>query len=620
MEASLLGFKEEPEVEDDTKSSSSGRRLVPWLNWDEWLFVKDALFSNSPNSVSSALKRISAWRSRGTLPVLVDVTASIIEIQHKDPYFRQDQSNDNPLSEELLTMLHCMSIVRLVNGVVEKTRKKELVSIAAAADAIGIPRMLIDVRHEGSHRELPSLKVVQSASIKALDWLKSYYWEPQSQAIPFQGEGNAEVKKEIKSKIRELAICLKFNGNAQSSDLPLKGKRVKHGELLLGRHKLFSLVVGKSQTSRLGGSKKQITKILKSVLQLYSSFSSEIVSVLLEYLLKALSSSEVKKNVDASGGLTIEKVLADWKLVMLKLSNKEPELLLNLLKEVLDMIETQEDTKSVEDNPSVGISHSKEEFRRRDYLPSLFAWLVGILSKVPSASENMPKRVLRELLRKCLLISQLCNKQLMDSALHLAKMMNDSFVLEKVQKLSLFTLPNFDNADVQSSLLTSTKMFQFEESIREAAKKLELVKQQIMKNKKPTTLNCETKKPKVWTLTESWNPCPIGMLPRAVGSSGCLPVLDIIDNVKQNIIDNVKQNQVSERKEMPHGAKRDATLDLELLDNSAVKKIRETNEFGELNDELPPERDNRCLLVDGVWKRVTEEELQAIESSVRILV
>lgn len=98
----------------------------------------------------------------------------------------------------------------------------------------------------------------------------------------------------------------------------------------------------------LSGSKKQITKILKSVLQLYSSFSTEIVSVLLEYLLKALSSSEVKKNAGASGGLTIEKVLADWKLVMLKLSNKEPELLLNLLKEVLYMIETQEDTKSVE--------------------------------------------------------------------------------------------------------------------------------------------------------------------------------------------------------------------------------------------------------------------------------
>ncbi|KAJ1432087.1 Las1-like [Sesbania bispinosa] len=385
MEAALLGFKEEPEVEDDTKPSSS------------------------------------AWRYRhGEVEVHCQFSSTSLLLSlkfiTKDPYFRQDQSNDDSLSEEMLAMLYCMAIVRLVNGVVEKTRKKELVSIAVAADAIGIPRMLIDIRHEGSHRELPSLKVVRSASIKALDWLKSYYWEPQSKAIPFQGEGNVKVKKEIKSKIRELAVCMKVNGNSHSSTALLKGKRVKHGELLFGRNKLLSLMVAKSQTSRLGGSKKQITKILKAVLQLYSSFSSEIVSVLLEYLLKALSSSDFNKNADdASVSLTMENVLVDWKLVLLKLCNKEPELLLSLLTEVLDMIEIPEDMKCVEDNPSIGISHSREELRQIDYLSSLFAWLVGILSKVPSAAANMPKRVLLELLRRCLLISQLCNKQLMDA-------------------------------------------------------------------------------------------------------------------------------------------------------------------------------------------------------------
>lgn len=36
---------------------------------------------------------------------------------------------------------------RLVNGVIEKTRKKEEVSIAVAANAIGMPRTLIDIRH-----------------------------------------------------------------------------------------------------------------------------------------------------------------------------------------------------------------------------------------------------------------------------------------------------------------------------------------------------------------------------------------------------------------------------------------------------------------------------------------
>lgn len=271
------------------------------------------------------------------------------------------------------------------------------------------------------------------------------------------------------------------------------------------------------------------------------------------------------------------------------------------------------------ENTCIGISYSRAEFRRSDYLSSVFAWLVGILSKVPSAVANMPKRVLLELLRKCLLISQLCNKQLMDSALHLAELMDDSSLLERVKKLSLVGLSNLGNADADdkiSSLSTSNNIFQFEESIDEATKKLELLKQQIMKNKKPTAVDCETKKSQTWTLAKSWNPCPIGMLPRAVGSSGCLPFLDHIDNQKQN--------QVSERKEncklIQHGAKRDAALDLRLLDNSTVKKMRETKEFGELNDVLPTEEEKGCLLVGGVWKRVTKEELQAIESSVRILV
>ncbi|XP_029130957.1 pre-rRNA-processing protein las1 isoform X3 [Cajanus cajan] len=585
--SSLLGFEEEAKV-----SSSSARRLVPWLNWHEWLFVKHALFSDSPHS---ALKRISAWRSRASLPVLIEVTASIIEIQLKDPCFRQDESNDASLSEEMLAMLYCMAIMRLVNGVIEKTRKKEVASIAVAADAIGIPRMLIDIRHEGSHRELPSLKIVRSASIKALDWLKSYYWEPQSKAIPFQGEGLGEVKKEIKSKIRELAICLKVNGSAQSSSSLLKGKRPK----------------------------KQISKILKYVLRLYSSFSSEIVSVLLEYLLKALSSSELEGNADdASNGLTTQNVLADWKLILLKLCNKEPEILLNLLKEVLDMIETRENMKYAEvffflvDNPNIGISHSRPEIQQRDYLSSLFAWLVGILSKVPSAAANMPKRVLHELLRKCLLISRLCNKQLVDSALQLAELMNDSYLKEKVRKFSLISLSNLDSADDQSSLLTSKNILKFEESILEATKKLELVKQQIMKNKKPTAMDCDTKKSQTWTLAKSWNPCPIGMLPRTVGSSGYLPVLNVIDDEKQNQLLESKENW----KLIPHGNKRDATLDLPQLDNSTVKKMRKTKEFSESNNELPMQVVKGCLLVGGVLKKLTEEELLAIESSVRILV
>jgi ribosomal biogenesis protein LAS1 len=88
--------------------------------------------------------------------------------------------------------------------------------------------------------------------------------------------------------------------------------------------------------------KKQITKSLKILVRLYSSFSMEVVSILLEFLLKAINSSDlVDLQEDSQVGPIMHTLLDDWKLVITKLSNKEPELLLTLLKAVLDMIETQ---------------------------------------------------------------------------------------------------------------------------------------------------------------------------------------------------------------------------------------------------------------------------------------
>lgn len=265
-----------------------------------------------------------------------------------------------------------------------------------------------------------------------------------------------------------------------------------------------------------------------------------------------------------------------------------------------------------------GISLSRAELCQIDHLSSLFTWLVGILSKVPSTEANVPKTVLLELVRKCLLTSAPRNKQLMDSSLLLAKLMHDSSLMERVKKLSLLNLSNSDKADDETSLPMTSSIFQLEESLHQAAKKLELVKQQIINNKTPMALDCQTEKSQTWTLAEVWNPCPIGMLPRSVGSSGCLPVLDYIDNGKK-IRESDREVTWKLNKD---GAKRDATLDLQLLDNSTVKKMRETIEVAGLDNDVLPnmEGEKGCLMEDGVWKRVKEEELLTIKSSVRILV
>ncbi|KAK1556805.1 hypothetical protein Q3G72_012550 [Acer saccharum] len=98
-----------------------------------------------------------------------------------------------------------------------------------------------------------------------------------------------------------------------------------------------------------------MTKCLKILVQLYSSYSTEIASVVLELFLNTLDSSNF---VFANGSNVVQSIntlLDDWTSVITRFSNKEPELLLTLLKAVVDIIETKDgkkyDTESAQDLP-----------------------------------------------------------------------------------------------------------------------------------------------------------------------------------------------------------------------------------------------------------------------------
>ncbi|KDO54752.1 hypothetical protein CISIN_1g008111mg [Citrus sinensis] len=545
----LLGFEDEVmNVGEDkemssSSSSSNGYKLVPWLSWDEWDFVRESLFSSSSDKVASALRRISTWRSRGCLPVVIDVTASIIEIQQKDPYYR---SRDNEYqaanvldSDQLLAMLYCMAIMRLVNCVVEKTRRKTEASIAEAANAIGIPRKLIDVRHEGSHRDLPALQVVRDCSDKALDWLQAYYWEPQKNQIPLQRDGAADIRREIKSKLQELAFCLKMKQNPQLGPSLMKGKR----------------------------SNKKWTKCLKNLVKLYSTLSSEIVSVLLEFLLNAFDdSSNLEFPNDSHVVKNVQTSLDDWKPVITKFSNKEPELLLSLLKAVLHMIENEEAKKYETGGQSLTSTEYGMGTYRMEHLSYLFAWLVGLLEGLKSlrrtnssAERNISNSFMVELLRKCLLLSATGNKLLVDSSLHLAQLVGNLSITEKLRKLSLICLSHLDGSEENSSLSRCEDM---QEDIPKAAKKLEFVKRYKMKRKVVMTADGDVGNRNRWVLAKSWNSCPIGMLPHDLGSSGRLPILDC-DDRKQSGPQPVEKNEIMELNQ--YGGKREASCDIQLI-------------------------------------------------------
>lgn len=66
---SLLGFEEVLVENEEANSSTYSRKLVPWYTWSEWLFVSQSLFTDSPDSVAAALRRVSLLISAaGFLP------------------------------------------------------------------------------------------------------------------------------------------------------------------------------------------------------------------------------------------------------------------------------------------------------------------------------------------------------------------------------------------------------------------------------------------------------------------------------------------------------------------------------------------------------------------------
>lgn len=76
---------------------------------------------------------------------------------------------------------------------------------------LGLPASFVELRHEATHRELPSLVVLRNATQRSLEWLWDYYWfktdsdvalvsgRPASAVFDSADDGNEE---EIKSVIR----------------------------------------------------------------------------------------------------------------------------------------------------------------------------------------------------------------------------------------------------------------------------------------------------------------------------------------------------------------------------------------------------------------------------------
>lgn len=282
---------------------------------------------------------------------------------------------------------------------------------------------------------------------------------------------------------------------------------------------------------------------------------------------------------------------------------------------------------------------SAEEVSQAGQLPVLFAWLVGLLTvskhfqRNSSVEVTPPSTFLMELIRKCLLLGALGHELVLKSGCVLGDIVGGRVLKEKLKSLPLV---DKSSTSVPSKQTSPTMLLeQQEKNLRSAGKRLESVKLQLSRKKGNET----EKANKRWKKATTWSTCPIGMLPRIIGSSGRLPLLD-----------NQDAHMISKQAQGNNNAKRVAECSTQELENSAFKRARKSTEDHNSNEatleaheeeaemdkeqtdeETESESEGNLMLEDeeegigylrigDVWKRVKDGEQLVMASQVKICV
>ncbi|KAG7395738.1 Ribosomal biogenesis protein las1l [Phytophthora boehmeriae] len=165
----------------------SGRKsAVPWLSWTEWQQVHQGLFSSDPYVQQRFVSRVASWRSRVQLPVAINATAQLVELQLHEQISQHHHHavGVSSRSHMELSLLYASVVVRCVNGLVDGSQKGAYATaVSLLAQRIGIPLWVVDLRHESTHNQLPSLPVLRFAAQHLLAWLRANYWGAQEDAI-----------------------------------------------------------------------------------------------------------------------------------------------------------------------------------------------------------------------------------------------------------------------------------------------------------------------------------------------------------------------------------------------------------------------------------------------------
>lgn len=90
---------------------------------------------------------------------------------------RRDQLRKPP-GQDHGTLANLRTPSSFVTGLLDMQQDKQRkMSMFSVAKTIGLPATFVELRHQATHEQLPSLARLRSAAGKALEWIWDYYWQ-----------------------------------------------------------------------------------------------------------------------------------------------------------------------------------------------------------------------------------------------------------------------------------------------------------------------------------------------------------------------------------------------------------------------------------------------------------
>ncbi|KFY45467.1 hypothetical protein V494_00931 [Pseudogymnoascus sp. VKM F-4513 (FW-928)] len=189
--------------------------ITPWRDRDELIKVRQAFYQKPSNggppdkeAWQNAVALVSIWAQRGNCPHLIESTALLISAS----------VNDKPGSSAYaVRAAYSAAFCRFVTGLLDGYQdKKHKLSMFSIAKNIGLPATFVELRHQCTHEELPSLGKLRGACERSLDWIWKQYWSS------LEGKDTSQGSDEEPESVEDLSTTLQeymaWKDGTESSD------------------------------------------------------------------------------------------------------------------------------------------------------------------------------------------------------------------------------------------------------------------------------------------------------------------------------------------------------------------------------------------------------------------